>query len=144
MTAMRTITLLGALMFALFTPFSHAQATDSLYARIGGEAVMARVVDQTLNDMAGNPLVNQSFHKVNLKRLKGVLAEYLCSLSGGGCVYSGDEIGLVHRGLKITEREFYAIVEALRAALDSNGVGNREKNELLAILAPLKRLVVTQ
>jgi hemoglobin len=141
---MHKILLLGALTFALLPTAAHAEIADSLYARLGGEPVMARVVDQTIDEMVGNPLVNQSFDRVNLKRLKGVLAEYLCSLSGGGCVYGGDEIGLVHRGLKITEREFYALVEALRAALDRNGVGNRDKNELLAILAPLKRLVVTQ
>lgn len=116
--------------------------TAALYERMGGEPVMTKVVNQTIDTVAQDPRVNQSFDQINLKRLKTKLVEHTCSLTGGGCDYTGDEIKQVHKGLKITEREFYAMVEALRQALDDHGVGEREKNELLAILAPMKRLVV--
>ena len=119
-----------------------AHADTPLYARLGGEPVVAQVVNQTIDTVAQDPRINQSFDKVNLKRVKTKLVEQICSLTGGGCEYTGDEMKLVHKGLKITEREFYALVEALRQALNDNGVDEREKNELLAILAPMKRLVV--
>ena len=119
-----------------------AHADTSLYARLGGEPVVAQVVNQTIDTVAQDPRVNRSFDQVNLKRVKSKLVEQICSLTRGGCEYTGDEMKLVHKGLKITEREFYALVEALRQALNDNGVGEREKNELLAILAPMKRLVV--
>lgn len=119
-----------------------AHADTPLYTRLGGEAVITQVVNQTIDTVVQDPRVNQSFDKVNLKRVKTKLVEQICSLTGGGCEYTGDEMKLVHKGLKITEREFYALVEALREALNDNGVGEREKNELLAILAPMKRLVV--
>lgn len=119
-----------------------AHADTPLYSRLGGETVVTQVVNQTVDTVAQDPQVNQSFDKVNLKRVKTKLVEQICSLTGGGCEYTGDEMKLVHKGLKITEREFYALVEALREALNDNGVGEREKNELLAILAPMKRLVV--
>ena len=119
-----------------------AYADTPLYTRLGGETVVAQVVNQTVDTVAQDPRVNQSFDKVNLKRVKTKLVEQICSLTGGGCEYTGDEMKLVHKGLKITEREFFALVEALRQALNNNGVGEREKNELLAILAPMKRLVV--
>ena len=119
-----------------------AYADAPLYTRLGGEPVVAQVVRQTVDTVAQDPRVNQSFDKVNLKRVKTKLVEQICSLTGGGCEYTGDEMKLVHKGLKITEREFYALVEALRQALNDNGVGEREKNELLAILAPMKRRVV--
>lgn len=117
-------------------------ADTPLYTRLGGETVVTQVVNQTVDTVAQDPRVNQSFDKVNLKRVKTKLVEQVCSLTGGGCDYTGDEMKLVHQGLKITEREFYALVEALQQALNDNGVGEREKNELLAILAPMKRLVV--
>lgn len=117
-------------------------ADTPLYTRLGGETVVAQVVNQTVDTVAQDPRVNQSFDKVNLKRVKTKLVEQICSLTGGGCEYTGDEMKLVHKGLKITEGEFYALVEVLRQALNDNGVGEREKNELLAILAPMKRLVV--
>lgn len=119
-----------------------ARADTPLYTRLGSEPVVMRVVNQTVDTVAQDPRVNQSFDQVNLKRLKTKLVEQICSLTGGGCEYTGDEMKLVHKGLKITEREFFALVEALQQALNDNGVGEREKNELLAILAPMKRLVV--
>lgn len=119
-----------------------AYADTPLYTRLGGETLVTQIVNQTVDTVAQDLRVNQSFDKVNLKRVKTKLVEQICSLSGGGCEYTGDEMKLVHKGLKITEREFFALVEALRQALNNNGVGEREKNELLAILAPMKRLVV--
>lgn len=119
-----------------------AHADTPLYTRLGGEPVVTQVVNKTVDTVAQDPRVNQSFDKVNLKRVKTKLVEQICSLTGGGCEYTGDEMKLVHKGLKITEREFYALVEALRQTLNDNGVAEREKNELLAILAPMKRLVV--
>jgi hemoglobin len=116
----------------------------TLYGRMGGNAVISAVVDETVETMAANPRVNQSYEKVDLKRLKSMVVEQICALAGGPCRYSGDDMKTTHAGLNITESEFYAQVEALRAALDHHGVGTREKNELLRMLAPMKRDVVTK
>lgn len=139
---MRKILLVSVMLSGMAGNVSYAFGAESLYARIGGQPVVAGVVDQLVETVAHDPTVNQSFDKVNLKRLKEKLAEQICALSGGGCVYTGDDMIRVHKGLRINEREFFALVEALRGALDSHGVAQREKNELLAILAPMKRLVV--
>ncbi|MDP2029700.1 MAG: group 1 truncated hemoglobin [Thiobacillus sp.] len=117
-------------------------AADSLYSRLGGKPVITRVIDQTIDSVARDPELNQSFDQVNIKRLNEKLVEQICSLTGGGCIYTGDDMKRVHQGLKISEREFYALVEALRKALDGQGVGEREKNELLSLLAPMKKSIV--
>ncbi len=119
-------------------------ASASLYDRLGGDAVLTAVVNETVDTMSSNPRVNQSFDRVDLKRLKRMVVEQLCALTGGPCRYSGEDMKIVHAGLNITESEFYAQVETLKAALDHNGVGLREKNELLRLLAPMKRDVVTK
>ena len=116
----------------------------SLYQRLGGEIVVTKIVEQTIKRVVDDPEVNQSFHKVDLVKLDKLLVEQICSLTGGGCKYSGEDMKTVHAGLNITEREFYAMVEALRAELDSHNIGEREKNELLRILAPMKRDVITK
>ena len=124
---------------------SHSTKPEtSLYQRLGGEVVMVTVVDETVEDVRFNARLNQSFSKVNIKRLKQKILEQICSLTGGGCVYEDDDVKTVHAGLGITEREFYGVVEALVRALDANNVGLREKNELLAILAPMKKDIVTR
>src|SRR4051794_7232817 len=59
----------------------------SLYARLGGTAKVTAIVDETIDKVAANPRMNQSFDKVDLKRVKDLLAEQICSLTGGGCTY---------------------------------------------------------
>ena len=130
----------GLLMLALMAGASQAEST--LYDRLGGEAGVARITSEYIDAVASDPTVNQSFDRVNLPRVKKMLAEFTCALTGGGCVYSGDNMKIVHKNLKITEREFYALVEAVRVSLDRDGIAQRDKNALLALLAPMKRDIV--
>lgn len=105
--------------------------------------MLTAVVDETIEVLATSPDGRRSFDRVNLKRVKRLVAEQFCALTGGPCTYSGDDMRLSHAGLAITEREFVAIVAILRQALERHGVGEREKNELLRLLAPMKRDIVT-
>jgi hemoglobin len=118
-----------------------AQA-GSLYERLGGAPVVQAVVNETLDGVLADPKLAQSFKDANIPRIKRLLAEQLCSLSGGGCVYTGDPMRPVHAGHHISEAEFYGLVEILRAALLRHGVALAERNQLLALLAPMKQDVV--
>ncbi len=117
-------------------------ADAPLYQRLGGEAGVAAWVSEVIDLSSTDVRTRRSFDKVDLKRLKSKIAEHVCSLTGGGCKYSGDTMKDSHAGMKITEAEFSAMVELLREVLDRR-VGEREKNELLKILAPMKRDIVT-
>lgn len=119
-------------------------APTTLYERLGGEKVVARFVDETINLTSTDPKTKRSFDKINLVNLKKKIAEHICELTDGPCKYSGDSMKLVHKGMDITESEFYLMVEHLRIALDRTGVDEGAKNELLRILAPMKRDIVTK
>lgn len=119
-----------------------AHADASLYGRMGGRTVVTAVVNETIDDVVADRRINQSFDGVNLARLKRLLVEQICSLTGGGCTYTGSDMKDAHAGLHITEAEFYGMVAILRASLRSHHVGLRERNELLALLAPMERDVV--
>lgn len=121
-----------------------ADAPDPLYQRLGGEVRVARFVDLTIDRTAADPRLNASFDKVDLARVKQLIVEQICSLTGGGCTYSGDSMKDVHDGLGITEAHLYGLVEHLRTAMIETGVPLRERNELLAVLAPMKRDVVAR
>lgn len=120
-----------------------ATTDPTLYRRLGGEATLRQVAAETIDRAANDPRTSRSFKDVKLARVKDKLYEQFCELSGGPCRYSGDPMVEVHKGLKNTEGEFYWLVQFLRDALDHAGVGEREKNELLRLLAPLKRDIVT-
>lgn len=119
-------------------------ADDSLFNRLGGMPVLQKVSSQLIDLASTEAVTKRSFNRVNLDRVKEKLAEQFCVLAGGPCQYTGDDMKLVHQGLNISEREFYGLVEQLRRVLDREGVGSREKNELLALLAPMKPQVVQQ
>jgi hemoglobin len=101
-------------------------------------------VSETIDRSSSDPRTRRSFQDVKLQNVKDKIVEQICSLTGGGCKYTGDPMDKVHKGLKNTEAEMNLLVQFLRDALDNAGVGTREKNELLAILAPMKRDIVTQ
>jgi len=123
---------------------STAHATESLYARLGGKPVVDAIATETIDQVSADPRLNQSFHGSNLKRIKRLLSEQICDLAGGGCVYSGDSMREVHAGHHITEAQFYGLVQILRDSMRRHHVGLRERNELLALLAPMKRDIVEQ
>jgi hemoglobin len=125
---------------ALWLPLA-ASADESLYARIGGERLVG-VVDEYVNRLSTDARTRRAFEGSDLKRVKRMLAEQLCDLAGGPCEYSGDSMREVHAGHGIDDREFLSGVELLRDVLKERSVPLRERNELLALLAPMKRDVV--
>jgi hemoglobin len=115
----------------------------SLFERIGGLPMLSRISNQTLDIVSKDPRTSRSFKDVKMKALKESLTNFLCVKTGGECVYEGETMKNSHADLHITTAEFELMVEVLRERLDVNGVGTKEKNELLKILAPMKRDVVT-
>jgi hemoglobin len=130
------------LVFALAA--GGAQAKTSLYARLGGEKVVTAVVDDTIDRVVADHRLGRSFDGANIARIKRLLAEQICDLAGGGCHYSGDPMKEVHAGHHISEAEFYGLVELLRSSLARHHVALGARNELLALLAPMKREVVEE
>ncbi|PPC94181.1 MAG: group 1 truncated hemoglobin [Methylotenera sp.] len=115
----------------------------SLFTRIGGLPVLTKIVDQFIDEVATSPRTKRSFDGIKLKALKESIVAQLCKLTGGGCVYEGETMLNSHRDAKITEAEFDAFVDMFRSTLN-RFLHTKEKNELLKILAPMKRDIVTK
>ena len=124
---------------------SAASAAPSLYKRLGGREGIALVVNDFVGNMAGDTRVNARFKTMkpaDVEKLKSNLADQICDAAGDPCSYLGRDMKTVHTGMKITEAEWNATVENLGKALDKNKVGAKEKQELVAILAPMKPDIV--
>jgi hemoglobin len=139
---MRVHLMLAALVLAGCA--ANPTQAPSLYSRLGGEPVVRRLVTETIDRAATDPRTSRSFKDVKLQRVKDMIVEQICALGGGGCKYTGDPMDKVHKGLKNTEAEMNLVVQFLRDACDGAGVRPREKNELLLLLAPMKRDIVTE
>jgi hemoglobin len=117
-------------------------APTRLYDRLGREAGVAAIADTLIDRVSADPTLGRSFKDSNLGRIKKLLAEQICDLSGGPCHYSGDSMKEVHAGHHISEAEFYGMVASLRDVLKERHVAQGATNELLRLLAPMKRDVV--
>jgi hemoglobin len=131
---------LGPLLLSLSGIALGAQAR--LYDRLGGEAGVAAIAGSLIDRVSADPKLGRSFKDSNLNRIKRLLAEQICDLSGGPCRYSGDSMREVHAGHHISEAEFFGMVADLREVLKERHVSQGATNELLRLLAPMKRDVV--
>jgi hemoglobin len=119
-----------------------ARADDSLYRALGGKDVIVRISDATIEMSVNDPRIAHTFDEVNVKRVKRLLADQICELTGGPCVYEGRTMQESHYHLDLTDAHFNWLVEHLQDAMDRERIPFRTQNKLLAILAPLRRDIV--
>jgi hemoglobin len=122
-------------------------AEPTLYKRLGGREAISLVVADFVANVAADDRINARFKGLNpvaMEKLKSNLADQMCEASGGPCAYLGRDMKTVHTGMKVTDAEWNATVEALVKSLDKFKVPAKEKGELLALLGPMKADIVGQ
>jgi hemoglobin len=124
-----------------------AEDKKSLYSRLGGKKAITAVVDEFVNNVAGDGRINKFFADTakdpkRLAKFKDNLIDQICQASGGPCKYKGKDMKTAHKGMGISSDDFNALVEDLVKALDKFNVGATEKNELLGALGPMKGDIV--
>ena len=134
-------------LFGCATMGDQASSAPSLYKRLGGREGIAIVVGDFVGTMAADPRVSARFKDMkgpDVEKLKSNIADQICDATGGPCSYLGRDMKTTHKGMRITEAEWNATVDNLGKALDKNKVGEKEKSELLGLLAPMKPDIVGQ
>jgi truncated hemoglobin YjbI len=132
---------------------------------VAGRDAIALVVDDFVANMVANPTTKDRFNfkespKTKALIAKGLppalaglqvvstfkahLADQICEATGGPCSYLGRDMKATHAGMKITDAEWSATVEALVKALDRRKVAAKEKGELIGLLGSLKGDIVGQ
>jgi hemoglobin len=138
-----------ALAAALAMPTLSSAADKSLYERLGGKKSITKVVDEFVSRVAADARINRYFAQTaadpaRMKKFKMNLVYQICQASGGPCRYTGKNMKEAHAGMGITSADFDALVGDLVGALDKFKVGDKEKNELLGALGPMKSDIVTK
>jgi len=147
MTWRRTLGMLGTVLVLAAGCASRDSAMTekkSLYDRLGGKPAITAVVDDFIGNVAVDARINKRFADANIPQLKTMLVDQICQATGGPCTYKGQTMKASHKGMKITDAEFNALVEDLVKSLDKFKVGAQEKNELLSALGGMKGDIVGQ
>jgi len=152
----KTLTCLASLALAaaglLSTGASFAQApaatqatpqNDQLYKAFGEKAGLVALMDDFMVRLLADPRTGPHFKPANQQRVKEQLVDQFCALSGGPCVYKGADMKSSHANLDIKKSDFHALVEVLQQSMDAKGIAFRRQNEMLALLAPMNRDIIT-
>jgi hemoglobin len=135
----RTVSLLAFLLIA-----GPAAAETTLYDDLGGKDGVTAIVDGMLDNALADDRIKMVFDDINIPRLKGLLYQQFCTLTGGPCQYKRRTMKETHAGLNLHDADFNALVEDLEASMDTRGIPWRTQAKLLAILAPMERDIVKQ
>lgn len=111
---------------------------QSLYERLGGEDKIRAIATSIFDNHAGNSAVSARYKDSDRDRVIQVVTEFVCAGTGGPQEYTGKDMLAAHRGMNINETEYLAVIDDIMNALDSNGVGDQEKQEVLMIAYSLK------
>ena len=115
----------------------------SLYERLGGETGVRKLANDIANNHMANPLIKKRFDIVeDMDKTKQLVFEFISAGTGGPQTYTGRNMLLAHKGMNISEQEFIATVDDILEAMDKNNLGEREKNEMLAISYSLKDEII--
>jgi hemoglobin len=143
----KSLVLTLVLSFGAVAALNAAPTEKSLYDRLGGQpavqAVASNLVDTILTDSRVNKwFTHAAASQQNADAYKAKLAEFICQNTGGPCHYDGPDMVHVHMGRGVTSDAFDAVVQDLVTVLDKLKVPAKEKNDLLAVLGPLKSSIV--
>ena len=120
-----------------------APKNDQLYKAFGEKAGLVALMDDFMVRLLADPRTGPHFQPANQQRIKEQLVDQLCDLGGGPCQYKGADMQSSHSNLDITKSDFHALVEVLQVSMDAKGIPFRKQNEMLALLAPMNRDIIT-
>ena len=116
----------------------------NLYERLGGYDPISAVVDDFMLRQFTDKQVGRFYigHSTNSKkRLRQLITEMICEITGGPAKYVGRDMRTAHAGLGITGGDWEVTVKNLAASLDKLKVPQKEKDELLANVAGLRPVI---
>lgn len=114
----------------------------SLYDRLGGHDAIAKLAKDIFDNHKKNPKVQNRYIDSDPEKVVQVVSEFLWAATGGTEEYTGQNMVDAHTGMNINDEEFNAVLDDILKALDANGVGDQEKQELLMASYGLKSEVV--
>lgn len=126
---------------------SSSKPGASLYSRLGGPAGLAAFTDDFLGRATNDPVVIPFFRGLtdaDLARIRQHVIELLCSATGGGCEYSGKNMKTVHAQMDITNDVWNAFTGHLNETIARFRIADRERNELVVIIASLRKDIVNK
>ncbi|MCI0349815.1 MAG: group 1 truncated hemoglobin [Acidobacteriales bacterium] len=124
---------------------SEAKSQASLFTRIGGHDGIQSVVDDFVARMTAHPQVGRFFAGLDTSsgsKFRSHLVDFISAATGGGTNYRGRDMASAHRAFDISESDWEVTVGNLKASLQKARLPGREIQDVVEVIAPLKKQIV--
>ncbi|MEE8058946.1 MAG: group 1 truncated hemoglobin [Pseudomonadales bacterium] len=118
---------------------------ESLYERLGGYDGITIFVNDLLSRLQPDPQLGRFWENRGddgVARERQLLIDYLCSITGGPIYYTGRDMRLSHRGMKISDSDWSVFLEHASATMAALEVSKQECDEVVAFVLSLKEDIV--
>jgi hemoglobin len=143
---MKRALLSGLLLAGMLSVPAYAQMREkSLYERLGGYDAISAVVNELAVRLVKDEKLGVYFKGLSndsKRKLIAHLTDFVCSATGGPCIYTGRDMKTSHEGLGITEEEWDRFVKITKEVLNKFKVPAKEQQEFLQLVSPLKSVIV--
>jgi len=117
----------------------------TLYERLGGYDAIAAVAGGLLSRLQTDSGLARFWRhrgEDGVAREKQLLIDFLCSNAGGPLYYTGRDMKVSHRGMKISEGDWAAFLGHLNATLEVFQVPRTERDQVVAFVQNTKADIV--
>lgn len=132
------------------TPTVPTTPKKPLWDRLGGEKAVRALVHDFVAAAIKDPKVNFTRggkYKLEDKAIKKMEQLFVAGISdgaGGPLEYKGPTLEAAHKGMKITNAEFFAMIKDLSDAMKKHNVPEAEQIELLEMIGKTRGQIVGQ
>jgi hemoglobin len=117
----------------------------SLHERLGGYEAIAAVANDLLPRLQADSQLGRFWEyrgDDGIAREKQLLIDFLCSNAGGPLYYTGRDMKISHKGMRISASDWSVFIGHVDATLDNFQVPQKEHDEVVAFIQSTKADIV--
>ena len=135
----------GALVATNASAQAGAKVSDTAAFKAFGEKDgLVKIMNDFMVGLLNDKRTKPYFENIDQQRVKEQLVNQICEILQGPCKYTGGAMTPIHKEMGVNREAFNALVENLQFAMDKNNVPFAMQNKLLAVLAPMHRVIITK
>ena len=108
---------------------------ETLYARVGGDEVVAGVVERFYERVLKDEELAAFFEGTAMDGLRRMLTMFVCAALDGPIEYSGRPLGHAHQGKGIQIHHFQRFVELMMEEFGALGLSEKDEYDVLGRIA---------
>jgi hemoglobin len=119
--------------------------SKSLHDRLGGYDAISSVANDLLPRLMADQLLGRFWNNRGddgIAREKQLLIDFLRASAGGPMYYTGRDMKLIHKGMRINEADWQAFLGHLNKTLDTFKIPTQERAEVLAFIESTKADII--